>query len=206
MNKIVFNTIEEAIADIKLGKMVIVVDDEDRENEGDFVMAADMTTPEAVNFMATFGRGLICNPVSSTIAKKLNLHPMVEKNTTTLSTAFTVTIDAAHGISTGISSFDRAHTIKLLTKSETRPEDFVRPGHIFPLIANDNGVLGRDGHTEAAVDLSRLAGFSDVGTICEILDEDGSAARAPYLSRFAKKHNLKLITIKDLIQYRRTHS
>lgn len=205
MNQIKFNTIEEAISDIKNGRMIIVVDDENRENEGDFVMASELITPEAVNFMATFGKGLICNPITSETAKKLNLHPMVENNTATLTTAFTVTIDAAFGISTGISSFDRAHTIKLLTSIETKTSDFVRPGHIFPLIAKDGGVLERDGHTEAAVDFARLAGLTPSGTICEILDEDGGCARLPYLFNFAQKHNLKLVTIEALIDYRKKH-
>src|SRR5690606_3049311 len=188
MDQIKFNTIEEAIGEIKKGHIVIVVDDENRENEGDFVMASELITAKAINFMATHGRGLICNPITREVAKKLDLFPMVENNTATLTTAFTVTIDAAFGITTGISSHDRSHTIKLLTELETSAQDFVRPGHIFPLIAKDGGVLERPGHTEAAVDLARLAGLHPSGTICEILDEDGSCARLPYLAKFAQKH------------------
>lgn len=197
------DTIESALEDLKNGKMIIVVDDEDRENEGDFIMAADMITPEAVNFMATFGRGLICTPVSKEIATKLNLPLQVEQNTASLGTAFTVTIDAREKISTGISASDRSHTIKLMTESSTVPEDFVRPGHIFPLIAKDGGVLERPGHTEAAVDLARIAGFSPVGVICEIMNPDGSMARLPELCELADKHNLKIISIADLIEYRK---
>lgn len=203
MGQIKFNTIEEAISEIKKGRIIIVVDDENRENEGDFVMASELITAEAINFMATYGRGLICNPITKEVSKKLELPPMVEKNTATLTTAFTVSIDAAFGITTGISSKDRAHTIKLLTELDTKPSDFVRPGHIFPLIAKDGGVLERPGHTEAAVDLARLAGLHPAGTICEILDEDGSCARLPYLAKFAQKHDLKLVTIEGLIEYRR---
>lgn len=197
------DTIESALNELRSGRMIIVVDDEDRENEGDFVMAADMITPEAVNFMATIGRGLICTPLSTELAKKFDLKLQVETNTASLGTAFTVTIDAKEKISTGISASDRSHTIKLMTDKETTAGDFVRPGHIFPLIAKDGGVLERPGHTEASVDLSRLAGFSPVGVICEIMNPDGSMARFPELSELADKHNIKMISIADLIEYRK---
>lgn len=197
------DTIESALNELRSGRMIIVVDDEDRENEGDFVMAADMITPEAVNFMATIGRGLICTPVSTDIAKKLDLRLQVETNTASLGTAFTVTIDAREKISTGISANDRAHSIKIMTDKDTVPTDFVRPGHIFPLIAKDGGVLERNGHTEASVDLSRIAGFAPVGVICEIMNPDGSMARFPELCELADKHNLKMISIEDLVKYRK---
>ncbi len=197
------DTIDDAIADLKLGKMIIVVDDEDRENEGDFVMAADLITPEAVNFMATIGRGLICTPLSQAFAHRFNLPLQVEANTASLGTAFTVTIDAREKISTGISSSDRAYSIKLLSEPSTTADDFVRPGHIFPLIAKDGGVLERPGHTEASVDLSKLAGFAPVGVICEIMNPDGTMARMPELCEVAKTHHLKMISIADLIDYRR---
>ncbi len=197
------DTIESALNELRSGRMIIVVDDEDRENEGDFVMAADMITPEAVNFMATIGRGLICTPVSTEIAKKLDLRLQVETNTASLGTAFTVTIDAKEKISTGISANDRAHSIKIMTDKETVPSDFVRPGHIFPLIARDGGVLERNGHTEASVDLSRIAGFAPVGVICEIMNPDGSMARFPELCELADEHNLKMISIEDLVKYRK---
>jgi 3,4-dihydroxy 2-butanone 4-phosphate synthase/GTP cyclohydrolase II len=197
--------IEDAILDLQMGKMIIVVDDEDRENEGDFVMAADMITPEAVNFMATVGRGLICTPLSSKLAEKFELPLQVQTNTASLGTAFTVTIDAKEKISTGISSADRSYTIKLLTDKKTTASDFARPGHIFPLIAKDGGVLERPGHTEASVDLSKLAGFEPVSVICEIMNPDGSMARFPELCELADKHNLKMISIDDLISYRKHH-
>lgn len=197
------DTIDSALADLRAGKMIIVVDDEDRENEGDFVMAADMVTTEAINFMATVGRGLICTPVSTAIAKKLDLPLQVQTNTANLGTAFTVTIDAREKISTGISSADRSHSIKLMTDPTTVASDFVRPGHIFPLIAKDGGVLERPGHTEASVDLSKLAGFSPVGVICEIMNPDGTMSRLPELLELATKHDLKVVSIADLIQYRR---
>lgn len=197
------DTIESALAALRSGQMIIVVDDEDRENEGDFVMAADMITPEAVNFMATVGRGLICTPLSQKLAEKFELKLQVETNTASLGTAFTVTIDAKEKISTGISSSDRSHTIKLLAEAETTAQDFVRPGHIFPLIAKDGGVLERPGHTEASVDLSRLSGFSPVGVICEIMNPDGTMARFPELCKLADKHQLKMISIADLIEYRK---
>lgn len=199
------DSIEAALLDLQKGKMIIVVDDENRENEGDFVMAAEMITPEAVNFMATVGRGLICTPLSSELAKKFDLRLQVESNTASLGTAFTVTIDAKEKISTGISSPDRSHSIKLLTDPSTTASDFVRPGHIFPLIAKDGGVIERPGHTEASVDLSKLAGFSPVGVICEIMNPDGSMARFAELCDIADQHGLKMISIEDLIQYRKTH-
>lgn len=195
--------IEDAILDLSLGKMIIVVDDEDRENEGDFVMAAEMITPEAVNFMATVGRGLICTPLSLELAQKFDLPLQVQSNTASLGTAFTVTIDAKEKISTGISASDRSYTIKLLTESSTKADDFARPGHIFPLIAKDGGVLERPGHTEAAVDLSKMAGMTPVGVICEIMKPDGSMARFADLCEIATQHNLKMISIDDLIKYRK---
>lgn len=197
-----FNTIEEALEDIKEGKIVIVVDDEDRENEGDLLMAAECVTPEAINFMATYGRGLICMPIDEEKAKVLNLHPMVENNTDNHETAFTVSIDHID-TTTGISAYERAFTIQKVLKG-SEPLDFRRPGHIFPLIAKSGGVLKRVGHTEAAVDLSRLSGLEPAGVICEIMSKDGTMARTTELMEFAKKHNLKIITIADLVDYRRT--
>jgi 3,4-dihydroxy 2-butanone 4-phosphate synthase / GTP cyclohydrolase II len=197
-----FDTIEEAIEDIKAGKIVIVVDDEDRENEGDFIMAANAVTPEKINFMATHGRGMICAPITKEIAVNLGLAPMVGSNQCSRETAFTITIDAKENITTGISAADRSQTIKLLTDPKTVALDFIRPGHIFPLIAKDNGVIERNGHTEAAVDLAELAGFNKAGVICEIMNADGSMSRLEDLVVLKKKFNLKLITIKDLITYR----
>lgn len=202
MAEIIFDSIESAIEDIKNGKMVIVCDDEDRENEGDFVMAAEMITPEMVNLMATHGRGLICTPITRERAYELDLHRMVEVNTDAHQTAFTVSIDLRDGTSTGISAADRALTIKALIDKSVRPGDFRRPGHIFPLISVEGGVLRRAGHTEAAVDMARLAGLYPAGVICEIMNEDGSMARLPDLVKVAKRFNMKLITIKDLISYR----
>lgn len=197
-----FDTIEAAIEDIKQGKMVVVIDDPDRENEGDLLMAAELVTPESINFMARYGRGLICTPITEERARELDIHIMVEKNTEQMRTAFTVTVD--HKTSTtGISAFERANTIKELTNPDAKPEDFVRPGHVFPLVAKDGGVLKRSGHTEAAVDLARLAGLSPAGVICEIMNEDGTMARAPQLMEFVKTHSLKIITVADLISYRR---
>lgn len=197
------NTIEEAIEDIKLGKVIIVVDDEDRENEGDFICAAETVTPEIINFMATHGRGLICTPIDEERADKLELRMMVGDNTALHETAFTVSIDLiGQGCSTGISAYDRATGIRALVNPETKPTDYARPGHIFPLRAKKGGVLRRTGHTEAAIDLARLAGFSPVGVLVEILNEDGSMARLPQLKEIAKKHNLKIIAIKDLVAYR----
>ncbi len=199
-----FNTIEEAIEDIKNGKMVIVVDDPDRENEGDLVMAAEKVTPEAINFMAKEGRGLICLSLLPERCEELNIPLMTDNNTDPKGTAFCVSIDAhpKHGTTTGISAYDRAITIKLAVSPDAKPQDFVRPGHVFPLKARPGGVLERTGHTEASVDLARLAGLYPAGVICEIMKEDGTMARLPELMEFAKKHNLKIITIADLVQYR----
>lgn len=200
------NTIEEAIEDIKNGKLVIVVDDEDRENEGDFIAAAELVTPEMINFMATHGRGLICAPITKSKSKSLDLPLMVNKNTVLHNTQFTVSIDLiGHGCTTGISAQDRAKTIKALTDEETKPEDFGKPGHIFPLIAKEGGVLRRTGHTEASIDLARLAGLKPVGILVEILKEDGSMARIPDLMLVAKKFNLKIISIEKLVAYRMRH-
>lgn len=197
------NTIEEAIEAIKKGEIIIVVDDEDRENEGDFICAAEIVTPEIINFMAKYGRGLICTPIKEGLANKLELNPMVSNNTALHETAFTISIDyLKEGCSTGISAYDRATGIKALTKADTKASDYARPGHIFPLRAKEGGVLRRTGHTEAAVDLAELAGFYPAGVLVEILNEDGSMARFPQLVEIAKKHNLKFITIKDLVSYR----
>lgn len=197
------NTIVEAIQAIKNGEVIIVVDDEDRENEGDFICAAEVVTPEIINFMASHGRGLICTPLVESLADKLELTPMVNQNTALHETAFTVSIDyLRENCSTGISAYDRATGIKALTHENTKATDYARPGHIFPLRAKEGGVLRRTGHTEAAVDLARLAGFFPAGVLVEILNEDGSMARLPELSLIAKKHNLKLVSIKDLVSYR----
>lgn len=201
--KIVLNTIEEAIEDIKNGKVIIVVDDEDRENEGDFVCAAECITPEIVNFMATHGRGLICAPLIEDRCEELGLELMVGKNTATFETPFTVSVDLiGHGCSTGISAHDRFKTIRALADPETKPEDLGRPGHIFPLKAKRGGVLRRTGHTEASIDFARLAGFKPAGVLVEIMNEDGSMARLPDLVNVAKRFNLKLVSIKDLVEYR----
>tara|TARA_B100000700_G_scaffold274382_1_gene319362 strand:+ start:1643 stop:2854 length:1212 start_codon:yes stop_codon:yes gene_type:complete len=198
-----FNTIEEAIKDIKDGKIVIVVDDENRENEGDFVASAERATKEMINFMATHGKGLICAPITEDRCKELNLDLMVGKNTAIYETPFTVSVDLiGHGCTTGISASDRAKTVNALANPDTKPEDLGRPGHIFPLKARAEGVLRRAGHTEAAIDLCRLANLQPAGLIVEILNEDGSMARAPQLYEIAKKFDLKFITIKDLIAYR----
>ena len=201
--EIKLNTIEEAIEDIKQGKIIIVVDDEDRENEGDFIAAAEKVTPEMINFMTQHGRGLLCAPLLEKRCKELGLDMRVENNTVLHHTQFTVSIDLkGEGCTTGISVFDRAKTIKALVKPETKPEDFGRPGHIFPLKAKEGGVLRRTGHTEAAVDLARLAGLEPAGILIEILNEDGSMARLPQLIKVAEKHNLKIISIEDLVAYR----
>jgi 3,4-dihydroxy 2-butanone 4-phosphate synthase/GTP cyclohydrolase II len=197
------NTIEEAIQDIKKGKMVIVVDDADRENEGDMIMAAEKVTPESVNFLSKYARGLICVPLTKKRLEELNLEPMVKVNTAKLGTRFTISVDALDNTTTGISAHDRAQTIKTLIDPETRPDDLARPGHIFPIQALDGGVLARAGHTEATVDLARLAGLRPAGVLCEIMDEDGHMARLPKLIQMAKKFQLKIITVKDLIEYRR---
>lgn len=197
-----FNTIDEAIEDIKNGKMVVVVDDEDRENEGDLLMAAEKVTPEAINFMATHGRGLICMPVIGSRLDELGIGAMVCDNTDNHCTAFTVSIDV-HTTTTGISAAERADTVLAVLDPNARPEDFRRPGHVFPLRYVEGGVLRRAGHTEAAVDLPKLAGLYPAGVICEIMNEDGTMARVPDLKEFAAKHDLKLITIADLIRYRK---
>ncbi|AST92307.1 MULTISPECIES: bifunctional 3,4-dihydroxy-2-butanone-4-phosphate synthase/GTP cyclohydrolase II [Sutcliffiella] len=196
-----FHSIEEALEDLKNGKVIIVVDDEDRENEGDFVSLAEYTTPEVINFMATHGRGLICVPVSEEIAEKLNLVPMVTHNTDPHGTAFTVSIDHKT-TTTGISAFERSTTVLEILSPEAKASDFKRPGHIFPLVAKSGGVLRRAGHTEAAVDLALLCGSQPAGVICEIMNEDGTMARVPELQKISKAYDLKMITIKDLIQYR----
>lgn len=197
-----FNDIEDAVADIRAGKIIIVIDDEDRENEGDLVMAAEKVTGEAINFMATYGKGLICTPMEEEILKELQINSMVENNTDNHETAFTVSVDYKD-TTTGISAYERALTISKLLENGVKPEDFRRPGHVFPLIAKDKGVLERIGHTEAAVDLSKLAGLKPAGVICEIMNEDGTMARTPELMEFAKNHNLKIITIADLVEYRK---
>lgn len=197
-----FSTIEEAIEDVRLGKMIVIVDDEDRENEGDLMIAAEKATPELINFMARFGRGLICLTLTEDRTKELGLSMMVEDNQSAFETPFTVSIDARHGISTGISAADRAHTIKVAIAPETVKGDLVKPGHIFPLRAKDGGVLVRMGQTEASVDIARIAGLNPYGVICEIMNEDGTMARVPHLTEFVKEHNLKMITVKDLAEYR----
>ncbi|WP_034257831.1 3,4-dihydroxy-2-butanone-4-phosphate synthase [Altibacter lentus] len=204
--KIQLNTISEAIEDIKKGKVIIVVDDENRENEGDFIAAAEMVTPEMINFMATHGRGLICAPLTEDRCNSLNLNMMVENNTVLHHTQFTVSVDLiGHGCTTGISVHDRAKTIQALVDETTKPEDLGRPGHIFPLRAKEGGVLRRTGHTEAAIDLARLAGLQPAGILVEILNEDGTMARLPQLMEVAKKFDLKLISIEDLVAYRMEH-
>ena len=206
LNKIQLNTIEEAIEDIRQGKIIIVVDDEDRENEGDFLAAAEKVTPEMINFMATHGRGLICAPLTESRCKELGLHVMVTNNTDPMETAFTVSVDLrGNGVTTGISAADRAKTILALVNSETKPHDLARPGHIFPLIAKQGGVLRRTGHTEAAIDFARLAGFKSSGVIVEIMNEDGTMARLPQLVEVAKRFDLKLVSIEALVAYRMQH-
>jgi 3,4-dihydroxy 2-butanone 4-phosphate synthase / GTP cyclohydrolase II len=196
-----FNTIEEAVEDFKKGKMIVVVDDEDRENEGDLVMAAEMATPEAINFMVRYGRGLVCVPLSAQRIDELDLPPMVSHSTDSRDTAFTISVDGK-GTTTGISAFERAMTVKQLIDPKADSSDFTRPGHIFPLKAKEGGVLRRAGHTEAVVDLAELAGLIPAGVICEILNEDGTMARVPQLMEFAREHGIMIITIADLIQYR----
>jgi 3,4-dihydroxy 2-butanone 4-phosphate synthase/GTP cyclohydrolase II len=204
--KIQLNTIEEAIEDIRNGKVIIVVDDEDRENEGDFIAAAEMVTPEMINFMAMHGRGLICAPLTEERCEQLQLNMMVENNTVLHHTQFTVSVDLiGHGCTTGISVHDRSKTIKALVDKDTKPSDLGRPGHIFPLRAKQGGVLRRTGHTEAAIDLARLAGLQPAGILVEILNEDGTMARLPQLVDVAKKFDLKLISIEDLVAYRMEH-
>lgn len=198
-----FSSINDLIKDIREGKMIILLDDENRENEGDLLAASEKITPEIVNFMTMHARGLICMPVTEELAKEKELEFMTDKNTESKHTNFTVSVDYRHGTTTGISAFDRYKTIKELINKKSQPADFARPGHMFPLVAREGGVLVRAGHTEAAVDLSRLAGLTPSGVICEIMNDDGTMARYPELVDFAKKHNLKLGTIQDLIEYRR---
>jgi 3,4-dihydroxy 2-butanone 4-phosphate synthase/GTP cyclohydrolase II len=205
-NKIQLNSIAEAIEDIRNGKVIIVVDDEDRENEGDFVAAAEKVTPEMINFMATHGRGLICAPITEQRSKELQLGMMVNNNTDPMETAFTVSVDLkGKGVTTGISAKDRALTVKSIINPNTKPFDLARPGHIFPLKAKEGGVLRRTGHTEAAIDFARLAGFESAGVIVEIMNEDGTMARLPQLLKVAKKFDLKIVSIEDLVAYRMEH-
>ena len=200
------NSIEEAISEIKSGKLIIVVDDENRENEGDFICAAELASPDIINFMAKNGRGLICVPLTEKRSKKLNLNPMVSQNTDPMDTAFTISVDLkGSGITSGISASDRSKTIRAIVNSKTKSTDLARPGHVFPLIAKEGGVLRRTGHTEAAIDFSRLAGFKPAGVICEIMKEDGSMARVDDLFKIAKKFNLKIVSIEDLVAYRMKH-
>src|SRR5438094_2809652 len=194
--------IQDIIAELRDGRMVVLVDEEDRENEGDLVIAADRVTPEAINFMAKFGRGLICMPITDERARQLNLSPMVPINRSVHGTNFTVSIEAAHGVTTGISAADRAHTIRVASAADARAEDIVQPGHVFPLIAQAGGVLARAGHTEACCDLARLAGFSPAAVLCEVMNDDGTMARLPDLVEFARQHALKIGAIVDLIHYR----
>ncbi|CCQ91990.1 Riboflavin biosynthesis protein RibBA [Nitrospina gracilis 3/211] len=200
--KPVFSSIEDAIEDVRQGKMIVIVDDEDRENEGDLMIASDCVTPEAINFMAKFGRGLVCLAMTEERTQELGLQMMTGDNQSRFETPFTVSIDARNGISTGISAADRAHTIKVAMDPKTRPYDLVIPGHIFPLRAREGGVLVRAGQTEGSVDMARLAGLTPSGVICEIMNDDGTMARVPELTKFCKKHDLKMITIKDLMEYR----
>ena len=199
----IFNSIDEAVDDFKAGKMLIVVDDEDRENEGDFILASQMITPEKINFLTKHGRGMICVPITSKRAKELDLDLMVQENKALHKTPFTITVDARKGTTTGISAYDRAATIHSIIDPRTGPDDLVRPGHIFPLIAKDGGVLRRAGHTEAAVDLTRLSGLMPSGVLCEIMNDDGTMARIPELRKLAQKFDIKMISIRDLIAYRR---
>jgi 3,4-dihydroxy 2-butanone 4-phosphate synthase / GTP cyclohydrolase II len=200
-----FSSMEEVIEDIKLGKMVIVCDDEDRENEGDLTMAAELVTPEDINFMATHGRGLICLPMAEEMLDRLEVPQMITHNSSRMGTAFTVSIEAKDGISTGISAADRAHTCRVAVDDATDPEDLVMPGHVFPLRARPGGVLQRAGQTEAAVDLARLAGLKPAGVICEIMKEDGTMARVPDLEKFSEEHGVKMVTVAQIIEHRRTY-
>ena len=204
--EIQLNTIPEAIEDIKKGKVIIVVDDEDRENEGDFLAASEMVTAETINFMATHGRGLICAPITEERCKELKLEMMVGTNSDPMETAFTVSVDLkGHGVTTGISALDRAKAVKAFTNPDMKPWDFTKPGHIFPLKAKEGGVLRRTGHTEAAIDFARLAGFAPAGVIVEVMNEDGTMARLPQLAKIAKKFDLKIVSIADLVAYRMQH-
>ncbi|MGN0221407.1 MAG: bifunctional 3,4-dihydroxy-2-butanone-4-phosphate synthase/GTP cyclohydrolase II [Prevotella sp.] len=202
MEKLILNTIDEAVADFKNGKFVIVVDDEDRENEGDLIIAAELITAEKVNFMLKYARGVLCAPITISRSEELDLPKQVENNTSVLGTPFTVTVDKLEGCSTGVSAHDRAETIKALADPTSTPQTFGRPGHVNPLYAQDNGVLKRSGHTEAAIDLCHLAGLYPAGALMEIMNDDGTMARLPELCLFAKEHNLKIVSIKDLIAYR----
>ncbi|TKJ47851.1 bifunctional 3,4-dihydroxy-2-butanone-4-phosphate synthase/GTP cyclohydrolase II [Candidatus Aerophobetes bacterium Ae_b3a] len=197
-----FNRIEEILEEFKKGRMVIVLDDKERENEGDLIAPASLVTAQVVNFMAKYGRGLICVPITLSRAKQLGLEPMVEENTSLKGTPYTISVDARHNTTTGISAFDRAETIKVLVDTKAKKEDLARPGHIFPLIGREGGVLVRAGHTEAAIDLARLAGLHPIGVLCEIMGEDGRMARLPQLLSFARKHNLKVCSVADIISYR----
>ena len=206
MSKVILDKISDAIEDVKKGKIIIVVDNENRENEGDFICAADLVTPESINFMAKHARGLICTPITEKRSRKLNLYPMVTNNTDPMDTAFTVSVDLkGSGVTSGISASDRSKTIKAIVNNNTKPDDLARPGHIFPLIAKEGGVLRRTGHTEAAIDFARLAGCSPAGVICEIMSDDGSMARVPELIKVAKKLDLKIVSIEDLVAYRMKH-
>jgi 3,4-dihydroxy 2-butanone 4-phosphate synthase/GTP cyclohydrolase II len=200
-----FSPMEEIIEDVKAGKMVIVCDDEDRENEGDLTMAAELVTPENINFMATHGRGLICLPMAEEMLDRLEIPQMITHNSSRMGTAFTVSIEAKDGVSTGISAADRAHTCRVAVDEATDPEDLVMPGHVFPLRARPGGVLQRAGQTEAAVDLSRLAGLKPAGVICEIMKADGTMARVPDLEKFSAEHGVKMVTVAQIIEYRRTY-
>jgi 3,4-dihydroxy 2-butanone 4-phosphate synthase/GTP cyclohydrolase II len=200
---VAISPVEDIVAEMRAGRMVILVDEEDRENEGDLTLAAQFATPEAINFMAKYGRGLICLALTPEKCAQLELPQMVQKNEATFGTAFTVSIEARHGVTTGISAADRAHTIQVAINPESKPSDLVQPGHVFPLRAKPGGVLERTGQTEAAVDLARLAGLEPAGVICEIMNEDGTMARVPDLIPYCKKHGLKMITVADLIKYRR---
>ena len=204
-SKMPFSPIDEIIEDIKAGKMVIVCDDEDRENEGDLTMAAELVTPEDINFMATHGRGLICLPMGEEMLDRLEIPQMITHNSSRMGTAFTVSIEAKDGVSTGISAADRAHTCRVAVDEATDPDDLVMPGHVFPLRARPGGVLQRAGQTEAAVDLSRLAGLKPAGVICEIMKEDGTMARVPDLEKFSAEHGVKMVTVAQIIEYRRTY-
>ena len=204
-DKNVYVEVEEALKEIRDGKILIVTDDEDRENEGDLIMAAEKVTPDAVNFMATYAKGLLCQAITPERAAELDLPLMVQKNTAVHSTGFTVSVDAREGTTTGISAFDRDVTIKAMINPATRPDDLCRPGHIFPLIAKPGGVLVRDGHTETTVDLARLAGLYPSGILCEVLDDDGTMARLERLERMAHEHNLKILTVRKLVEWRKIH-
>jgi 3,4-dihydroxy 2-butanone 4-phosphate synthase/GTP cyclohydrolase II len=201
-----FASVDEAIEDIRAGRMVVVVDDPDRENEGDLVVAAEFATDEAVNFMATHARGLICLCLTGARCEELGLPPMTQRNEARLGTAFTVSVEAREGVTTGISAADRAHTIAVAIDPKSTPHDLVQPGHVFPLRARDGGVLVRSGQTEAAVDLARLAGLNPAGVVCEIMNEDGTMARVPDLVPYCERHGLKMITVAELIEYRRGRS